>query len=412
MSGLRITRRLLLLALLTISTLSSQLAFAQNGLASPIASERSEAIIDLGDDQTSHWRKLLDDGASAPHLVKALLYLKDLSKTEDIARIAKYVGDIDPFVSSTAASALRSFERKAIQAVDAIPENELDPIVRKDLLDVLLRDHIKRCCLRDMRLNPDRYNYKGRFDELFSVSHDVEALMFELVKDARSTIVEDMDSRRNMYWRGPSRSMPFVDYGGLVISALGHRNPKKLAKELKEVKEMEFVTQRWWWSSRQRASATTATAIFFAQQGETRLVDKLIGDMQKSFRNNRNASDLANTHIRIATLEYVALGDTDMALDRIDENISNMAQADSVETTRAYYLRARIKMELGEDGSALSDLEQGIESSSSACAILNVDGSFDSLMSERRFKTIKQYVELKTRRLSESERPWQSDEDE
>ncbi|MHC4841401.1 MAG: hypothetical protein ACYTDT_10705 [Planctomycetota bacterium] len=404
--------RLLLLALLTTSIFASPFAVAQDGLASPIASERSDALDDLGEEQRKHWRGVLDEGASAPHLVKALMFLEGLSKTEDIARIAKYVGDIDPFVSSTAASALRSFGRDAIQAVDAIPAGDLDPTVRKDLLDALLRDHIKRCCLRDMRLNPDRYSYEGRFDELFSVSHDIETLMYELVKNSRSTIAEDMDGRRNMYWRTPSQSMPFVDYGGLVIAALGHRSPVRLAEELKEVKDMEFENQRWWWSSRQRASATTATAIFFAHQGETRLIDKLIGDMQKSFRNSRKAEDLAGIHIQIATLEYVALGDTDMALDRIDENISNMAQADSDKTTRAYYLRARIKMAIGEDGSALSDLEQGIESSSSACAILNVDGAFDTLTSERRFKTIKQYVELKTRRLPESERPWQSDEDE
>ncbi|MDC1141616.1 hypothetical protein OAU50_00870 [Planctomycetota bacterium] len=402
--------RLLCLMTLTASLLAPTHATAQGGVDSPEAYERADALLELGKNQTDYWRKILDDGATAPRLVNALLYVQELSETEDIARIAKYVGDIDPIISETADDALRSFGREAIVAVDAIPEAKLDSIIRKELLEVLLQDHIERCCQRDLRLNPDRYAYKGRFDELFSISHDLEELMFELVKKSRSDIAEDMSGSRNSYNRYPSRTMPFMYYGGLVIAALGERNPEKLAVELKEVKDVEFQNQRYYYS-RNLANATVETAIFFARQGETRLIEKLIGDMQKMFR-TRNSADIPAVHIQIATLEYVAFGDTDMALDRIDESISKLPQSNSFITTRAYYLRARIMMSLGQEGSALENLEQGIESSSSACALLSVDDAFSGLKKERRFETIQAYVTLKTRRLSKSERPWQPDDDE
>ncbi|MEE9311996.1 MAG: hypothetical protein V3V10_06225 [Planctomycetota bacterium] len=396
------TLRLHLLLILAIS-LVSQSVYAQASLESPYAAERSEAIAGLGKNQSDYWRKILDKGDTAPRLINGLLHLQNQRKTKDIARIAKYVGDIDPFVGETAAAALRSFGRKAIKAIDAIPAGDLDPTVRKELLEELLLDHVRACCYRDMRLNPERFSYKTRFDELFSISHDLEQLMFELIKESRAAIVEDMGGGRNQYW-----GRQFVEYGGLVIAALGKKYPERLKEELKDVIEMEFQTRSSWWV-RPRASATIETAIFFAHQGQTRLVDKLITDMQKSFRNRGNAAGQAIIHVNIAALEYVALGDTNIALDRIDENKDKLLQSDSVTTTRAYYLRARIMMDLGQEGSALNDLEQALECSDSAVAILNVDDAFEKLSSERRFTTIKAYVELHTRRLWEGERPWQPD---
>lgn len=121
-----------------------------------------------------------------------------------------------------------------------------------------------------------------------------------------------------------------------------------------------------------------------------------------------NPDQFARQHIQIAALQVAALGEYSQALTRVDDHIRHLA-ADGMATSQAHYLRARILIQLGEQGAALRALEDSMEASDHAMLMTLVDDAFEPLAGERKFKTILRYCELASRRVDESRRPWQPD---
>jgi hypothetical protein len=377
------------------------------GLHSPSAFERETARAGL-DTETllKEYRKWLREGNDAPHLITALERLGRRKHADDIGLIIKYIGDLDPGVAQAAMGALRAYGRDALKAVEALPPGQVDNATRKDVIEQLLKDHIFNACRRDMAVNPFQLPYAGRTAELYSVDHDLNELMFRMVRDALSDIREDVAGNRYYYYGYNYTGVrPFIEYGALAIHALEKHDPERLARELAEVSEVQPSNDFWGWGYSSRTPVTVEVAGFFARRGDTALIDKVISDFESGTRWRQPAETLG-IQARIAAMQMVALGELDAALDRLNENVRHAGSALSGTVSQAHYLRARILMKLGEEGAALHALEDSMESSNMAMVLTLVDDAFEPLTGERRFQAVIEYCRLAARRLSVSQRPW------
>jgi hypothetical protein len=302
--------------------------------------------------------------------------------------------------------ALRTFGRDALKAVEGLSAVQVDAGTRKQVTERLLRDHIYNCCIRDVAVNPFYLEYEGRFDELYSVSQDVDELMFRMLRDSIGDIRDDISGNRYYYyWNYQSAERPFIDYGALAVAALARKHPDRLMREASELVEVE-PNNDWWWGYSNRAPVTIEMANFFARQGNTDVMDKIITDLENNSRWMQGSQTLG-LHVRIAAMQMNALGEHEAALDRLNEHLKQSGSALSSTVSQAHYLRARILMHLKEDGAALHALEESMEASDTAMVLTLVDSSFKGLAGERRFQTVLNYCQLAARRLDSTQRPWQ-----
>lgn len=339
-------------------------------------------------------------------LIAALERIQQVKNAEDIRLIVKYIGDLDPDVAQAAMDALRTFGRDALPAVEGLPASQVDARTRKEVIERLLKDHIYYCCQRDSSINPFQLDFEDRLLELYSVSQELDELMFRMLRDSLSDIREDINGNRYYYWGMTSLDVPFTDYGGLAIAALARRHPERLMKEAGELAEVESSTDIYYWGNANRSPVTLALAIFFAQQGKTALVDKVINDMESGTR-WMQANQTLGLHVRVAAIQLVALGEHDAALERLNEHLKQAGSALSSTVSQAHYLRARVLMHLKEEGAALHALEESMESSGTAMVLTLVDSHFKSLAGERRFQAVLDYCKLAARRLDEGQRPYE-----
>ena len=417
-SGLKTRRRLVLQIACTIilSLLYSfpSFVFAQDpspdfsGLDAPSAIERARAAEKLSDAELlAHYRSILADGSNGSQIVPALSRIQGQKNTDDIALIVKYIGDLDPSVAMAARQALRTYGRDALDAVDKLDAGQVDNNTRKDVIEILLKDHIYKACERDNSINPFHLDFDSRFDELYSVNQEVDALMFRMLRDSMSDIRDDISGNRYNYWYGYSvrTEIPFVDYGGLAVAALAKRKPEQLMREMKELAEVEKSDDYYYYGNNNRSPVTIELASFFAHQGNNALMDKLISEMEAGTR-WRQPADILGLQVRVASMQMVGLGEYEAALDRLNEHVKQAGSALSSTVSQAHYLRSRILIHLKEEGAALHALEESMEASNSAMVLTLVDSTFDGLANERRYQTILDYCKLASRRLSESQRPW------
>jgi len=377
-------------------------------LSSPSALERELAEARMGKEALlAHYRQVLKDGGGPVQLISALERVQAETDQADIPSIVKYIGDLDPSVAEAAMGALRTFGREALKAVEGLSAAQVNAATRKQVIELLLQDHIYRACLRDVSINPFLLSYEDRFDELYSVQHEIDELIFRMLRDSINDIRDDISGNRYYYYYGyePTPSRPFIDYGGLAIAALAERHPDRLMRETAEVAEVE-ASENWWWGYNSRAPVTIELAKFFARRGNTAVIDKIINDLEGSTRWMQGTATLG-LHVRIAALQMSALNEHAAALDRLNEHLKQAGSALSSTVSQAHYLRARILVHLKEDGAALHALEDSMESSDTAMVLTLVDSTFKGLAAERRFQTVLNYCQLAARRLDESQRPWQ-----
>jgi hypothetical protein len=397
--------------LIALACLASPLAAQElteaeyESLSAPSALQRELAAARLGKEKLLlYYRTLLDEGAGPVQLVAALERIPAEKDNDDIGRIVKYIGNLDTSVAEAAMAALRTFGRDALPAVDGLDASQVDAATRKQVIESLLRDHIFRACQRDLAINPFYLDYEGRFDELYSVQHEVDELMFKQLRDVISGIRDDISGTRYYYYY-QQREASFIDYGALAVAALAKRHPERLKRELGELSKAE-ASNDWWWGYTNRAPVTIEVANFFARQGDTAVMDKIITDLENNMR-WMQGPQMLGLHVRIAAMQMNALGEHEAALERLNERLKQSGSALTSTVSQAHYLRARILMQLKEDGAALHALEESMEASDTAMVLTLVDSTFKPLAGERRFQTILNYCQLASRRLDESQRPWQ-----
>lgn len=376
------------------------------GLHSPSAFERETAAAKLKDAELlAHYRQLLSDGGNTAQLISGLEELGREKDTSDIPLIVKYIGALDPSVAEAAMGALRAFGRDALKAVEDLDGSQVDNATKKQVIERLLMDHIEKACRRDLAINPYYLEYEGRLNELYSVGHEINDLMFRLLRDSISDIREDISGERYNYWnRQYQMHRPFVEYGGLAVYALSKRDPERLMKEMGELAEVQ-PNSDYGWGYMNRTPVTIELATFFAHQGQTALMDKVISDLEGGNRWRQSNQTLA-LQVQIAGMQMVALGEYEAALDRLNENVKQAGAALSSAVSEAHYLRARILMKLNEEGAALHALEESMEASDAAMVITLVDDTFHGLKAERRYQAVLDYCRLASRRLDPAQRPW------
>jgi hypothetical protein len=390
----------------TTNSLSAQLG----DFDSPVAAERAAAEAALSKEELhALCRQRLDKDASPAALIRALTVLGPERKPEDLPRILKYIGELDPSIALAAMDALRAFGTQALGALRELDDRQVDRVTRRQAVERLLEDHIVACCRRDQAINPFRLDFEGRFAELYSVDEDVDELMLKLLRESRGDIRDDISGWRNYYWYGyytPTR--PFIEHGGLAVAALARSRAKELLTEFGDLASLEQDQNSYYYGWYQpRTPVTMELAIFFARQGKPALADRLIGEMEGSMR--WGWMDRAGgVHVQIAALQVTALGEYTAALERINENMRNL-DTDSATASQAHYLRARILIHLSEEGAALRALEDSMEAGDSVMVMALVDDAFKPLADDRRFQAILRYCELAARRLDQSLRPWRRD---
>ena len=399
---------LLLLSLLVLPAAAQEAE--SDDFEAPLAWKRDAALTANKKDLTARYRKALREGAGPAMLIDALEYLSEAKESDDIALIARYIVHIEPPVADAAMDGLRAYGRAALEALENIKSDELDEPTRKKVREQLLRDHIRACCHRDLAVNPYHLDYEGRTAELFSVPDELDDLMLKMLRDSIADVRQDIAGTRYSYYRYTlSFEEPFIDYGALVVAALVERKPELMKREFDELTKIEDDQRnRWWYSSNGKAPVTTELAKFFARNGKTELIDRIISDIESGFR-WRRPKEQAPQLVQIAAMQMVGLQDHELALETLDNAVKNLSSSDSAAMSHAQYLRARVLMKLGEEGAAMHALEEAMEASDVALVIALVDSVFKALEDERRFKAVQKYCRLAARRLPEGQRPWSPD---
>jgi hypothetical protein len=378
-------------------------------LSSPTAIERENARAQLGEGALDVYRKALRSGAAPALLIDALVELGRHRKPEDIGLIARHVSSLDPHISGAAVDALKGYGRAGLRAVQALGAAEIDAQTRKQVLELLLFDHIRACCRRDNAVNPLRLDYAARLDELYSVGQPLDDLLLKLLRDSLADMRQDIDGMRGYYGYGPVREQPFIEYGALAVAALARRNPEALQRELGELARVSQDDRGWWGWGGQRAPATMELAAFFARRGSTALMDKILNDLQSQLRYQDPRWAIV-IHVQIAAVQATALGEQASALDRLNSAIRATGLEPDQNQALAHYLRARILMSLNEEGAALHALEESMEASPSPPVLAIVDDAFAPLQAERRYRDVLRFCELRERLLPAALRPWRKGE--
>lgn len=376
------------------------------GLAAPTAVERESARAALGEGVLAVYRKALKEGAAPALLIDALLELGRRRESTDIGLIARHVSSLDPHIAGAAVEALKGYGRAGLKAVQALDSRLIDAQTRKEALELLLLDHVRSCCRRDASVNPLRLDYQSRLDELYSVEQPIDDLLMKLLRDSLPDIRQDIDGTRyNNYNYMGVREQSFIEYGALAVAALARRRPEALERDMAELARVSTEDRGWYGYGNQRAPVTLELATFFARRGQTALVDKLLNDMQSMLRwqEGRHAIPF---HVQLAVLQSCALGEHSAALERLNGALKSVGLEPDPGAGYAHYLKARILMQLEEDGEALHALEDAMESSSQPPVLVLVDDAFHKLTPERRFRDVQRFCELRERLLPAGSRPW------
>lgn len=390
-----------MLLLLSLTCIKAGSLEAQAALEAPLAHQRAEAEAELlPEELLEACRSRLDEGGQTASLIRALALVGRERESADLPRVLRYLDDLDSAIADAAMSALRAYGTRGLQALREIEEGRVARVVREQAVERLLLDHILESSRRDNAINPFRLPFADRFAELYSVPEDVDALCLKLLRETRSEIRDDIAGQRMYYGVQPSQ---FMQLGGLAVAALAANKPDLLHEEFAEIASAEPPQQQYYgWQ--QRSPVTTELAIFFARRGNTMLADRFISDLEAGMRWG-NQAQFARMHMQIAALETAALGEHGQALQRVNDNVANLA-GDVVALAQAHFLRARLLMQLGDRGTALRALEDSMEAGSHVMVALLVDDNFESLRGDPRFRTILRYCELAQRRLHPSQRPW------
>lgn len=398
---------------MTLATSLPAQPATETGLAAPTAAEREDARQGLADGALPAYRAILKNGGPTALVIDAIVELGRNKATTDIALIARQVSALDPNISTTAVEALKGYGRAGLKAVQALDASLIDAKTRKQAVDLLLLEHVRNSCRRDMQVNPFRFDYAGRFDELDSTGVPLDEMLLRLLRESLPDIRSDLDgSRYRYYGYSPYRTeQPFVDYGGLAVAALAKRQPAQLEREMAEVSRLQIAENYWYGGVNVRTPVTCELAVFFARRGQAGLLDRVINDMSSVMRWN-DSPYYANIHLQIAALQAAGLGETDAALERVATAISMLGtrtQGYEAAVAGAHYLRARLLMARGEEGAALSSLEDAMDSSDRPPVIALVDDAFGALAAERRYKDVIRFCELRQRVLPVSARPWRKE---
>jgi hypothetical protein len=387
--------------------LAAQQPAIDEGLRAPTARERESARDKLGDKVLPLYRAALKDGVSPALIIDALVELGRRKEARDIPLIARQVSALDPNISATAVDALKGYGRAGLKAVQALDASVIDAKTRKQAMDLLLLEHVRNACLRDMQVNPYRLDYATRFDELDSTGLPLDDVLLKLLREALPDIRTDLEGTR--YWYGGYYyQSAFIDYGALAVASLAKRKPEQLARETDELTRMVFNQPMYWYGGRQRSPVTCELAVFFALRGLTTMIDKVMTEMENSVRWNNGGSYQAVVHMQIAMMQSAGLQEHDAALDRLATAIG-MVPAPDPALSQAHYLRARLLLARGEEGAALGALEDAMESSDRPPVIALVDNAFEKLGEERRFKDVLRFCTLRERVLPQIARPWRKD---
>lgn len=391
---------LLLLSLIAFSPAGLD---AQPALDSPLAHERALAESALPPEELlAGARERLDEGGPAATLIQSIGLVGRERDSADLPRILRYLDDLDASVADAAMSALRAYGPRGLHA---LRELEAGSGMRNKARERLLQDHILKCGRRDAAINPFRLPFDTRFDELYSVPEEIDDLILKLLREARSEIRDEIAGQRQYTGAPPNQ---FMGFGGLAVAALAKSRPDDLFAEFNELASTEPPQQQFYgWQTRR--SVTMELAIFFAARGNTMLADRFISDLESGMRWG-NQAQFARMHMQIAALETAALGEHERALQRVNENVSNLV-GDIVALSQAHYLRARMLIQLGDRGTALRALEDSMEADSHVPVAVLVDDSFASLGDDPRFQTILRFCELAQRRLNPTQRPWRPGSD-
>lgn len=380
------------------------------GLAAPTSIQRESARQRLGDAAPDAYRSILREGGPPALVTDALVELGRLRKAADIPLIARHVSALNPNIAATAVDALKGYGRAGLKAVQALDAALIDAKTRKQALELLLMDHVRKACVRDIQVNPYRLDYATRFEELDSVGLPLDELLLKLLREALPDIRSDFESMRYYYFDPYSvrTEAPFIQYGALAVAALVKRKPELLEREMEELKRLQ-IPDTSWYGGRERSAVATELAVFFARRGHGVLIDKVIGDMQNTTRWGGNEQYTAPIQVKIAALQSQALDEHDAALERIGNAIQSLGLGPNPALGGAHYLRARLLIARGEEGAALNALEEAMESSDRPPVIALVDDAFALLRSERRYRDVLRFCELRQRTLPVTSRPWRKD---
>ncbi|MCC6463932.1 MAG: hypothetical protein IT463_01180 [Planctomycetes bacterium] len=376
-------------------------------LEDPAAVERERAKAALGDKLPQHYRQVLDHGAAPVLLVDALATVGRLRKPEDIPRIVRYVGSLDPQVASASVESLRRFGHAGIAAVQALDNAQIDEPTRKKVMDILLRDHVTRCCKRDVALNPMHLDYSARFDELLSVQAPLHDLLLSQLREVGAEVRQEFSGTGRNWYYGMENSL--VNFGGLAVALLGRDKPDLLEREFEDLTRNNEDEDRGWWGWVEYSPVATELAIFFARRGKPVLLDTLISRIEQTTR-WMEPSQAAMIGLQVAALQFCATGDTSSALPAVLAAIQAMGANPSGSLAHAHYLRARILLAAGEQGEALHALEDAMECGPVPVALALVDNAFSGLADERRYRNVLRCVELGARRLPSQDRPWRKED--
>lgn len=380
-------------------------------MQSPLAIDRSKAFKQIRDKKSFYRKVLLRDDVGTRLVIDALVYVGKQRKKEDISRIARWLNNLDEEVQTAALEAVSALGRDAIATVQAMTDKELDAGTKKQVLDILVEKHVIQSCLRDANLNKIHTHWSGRFDELYSIDYSVDDVLFRLLRENLSEIRDELAGQRN-YWYRPGAyvaSHRFLDYGALAIAALAKRQPERLIAEVEEFAEIEDNDNGYYYYYRSYSNAVTELAIVMARRGKPALVEKILEQLDggSGWGWGGDPDFLLGREINAATLESQGLQDTDVALARIESAIESVSTGGYLAI--AQYSRARLLMEAGQHGAALNALEDAAEASEQPPLLILVDDVFEPLAKERRFQRIQRFCKLASRRMNESQRPWDNE---
>jgi len=400
------------------------------GPDSPFADER--AMAGFGQSRAERLeaaRAILRAGDPASQVASAIDTIVRARDKADIALIAPCTASLDPAVAMGATAALRAYGKEALAALEALAPEALDAPTLKKLREMLLRDHVQACCLRDRAINPLQLDFEARLDELDSINENLDVLLLSLLREALPDLRKDLNgqyyNRRYYYYLPAENDEPaFIEYGALVIAALARRKPEVLKRETEGMMEQNSAPSYYNYWGQARQSATRELACFLARNGQSAAAVKMVSDMESMLRYQPDPAFAAGVHLDVAAAMMssgvkdprkpvgfsLAAGPFESAviMEHIETALQAAGQSSLPVASQARYLKARLLIAQGDDGGALRELEESIEASDEPMLLLGVDGAFASLAGERRFQTLLQYTALIARRVAESARPFKA----
>lgn len=399
-----------------------------SGADSPFAEEREVARAELSAAELlAAAREILRKGEPTSQVAGAIDVVARAKDKADVALVAPYVSSIEPSIADAAMSALRSFGREALAALDALRAGEVDAPTRAKVREQLLRDHIMACCYRDIAVNPLQLEFPARLDELLSIRQDLDDLMLSLLRESIADLRQDINgqyiNRRYYYGYMPEEDGPkFIEYGGLVVAALARNKPDLLKRETEGLYEKNQPQGYGYYWGQVRQNATRELCCFLARNGLAGPALKMVSDMEMTLRFQQDPGFSAGVHVDIAAVMMSAgvsdaqrgnsfsftKGPFELALitDHLDTALQGAGSLGLGVASQARYLKARLLMAQGDEGGALRELEESVEASDEPMLLLVVDTAFASLGEERRFKTLLAYTALVARRVDERARPY------